>query len=151
MLTLRYLARSLDVDKYLYDISWRQPMNDKFLAEDLRKIANLMEAIEEETPDAEAPAEPEAKPDKSVSDTMTHEKKPSKLTGSVQVKQLAQLLGIENTQLFTTAFTNLRMGRLPTSNAQVRELAIAFDKLLAADASTTGKVLNQLRRIHKAN
>lgn len=130
-------------------------MNDKFLAEDLRKIANLMEAIEEETPDAAAPdAAPDAapaEPDKSVSDTMTHEKKPGKLTGSVQVKQLAQLLGIENTQLFTTAFTNLRMGRLPTSTAQVRELAIAFDKLLAADASTTGKVLNQLRRIHKAN
>ena len=77
-------------------------------------------------------------------------KKPVKLQGAIAVKNLAEMLGIQNTILFTTAFNALRSGRLPSNQAQIRELAIAFDKLLAADASTTTKVLNQLRMIHKA-
>ena len=88
--------------------------------------------------------------DNTVTDLMTHENNPTPLTGSFRVKELAQLLGIKNTALFNSAFNNLRAGKLPTNSAQLRELAIAFDRLLAADASTTGKVLNQLRRIHKS-
>ena len=93
----------------------------------------------------------DAKADASVDDMMTHEKNPVKLEGSIAVKSLAQALGIQNTSLFASAFNALKQGKLPNNQAQIRELAIAFDKLLAADASTTGKVLNQLRRIHKAS
>jgi hypothetical protein len=82
---------------------------------------------------------------------MTHEKGPDKLEGSVAVKNLAGLLGIDNTGLFAQAFNALRQGKIPSNSTQVRELAIAFYKLLAADASTTSKVLSQLRRIHKAS
>lgn len=93
----------------------------------------------------------DANADASVDDMMTHEKNPVKLEGSIAVKSLAQALGIQNTALFAAAFNALKQGKLPNNQAQIRELAIAFDKLLAADASTTGKVLNQLRRIHKAS
>jgi len=131
-------------------------MQNKFLAEDLRKIADQINNIAEAdaAPAANTPADPaaaDAKATADVTDLMTHEKKPTKLTGTLAVKNLAQLLGIENSTLFAAAFNNLRQGKLPSNTAQIRELAIAFDKLLAADASTTGKVLNQLRRIHKSS
>jgi len=144
-------------------------MSNKFLAEDFRSIANTLNLIyEDDKPkdDAKDPLIPsdessddepkvgtdaaDIAADTSVDDMMTHEKKPVKLQGAIAVKNLAEMLGIQNTILFTTAFNALRSGRLPSNQAQIRELAIAFDKLLAADASTTTKVLNQLRMIHKA-
>jgi hypothetical protein len=93
----------------------------------------------------------DAHADASIDDMMTQEKKPEKLQGSVAIKNLAGLLGIDNTVLFTSAFNALRSGKIPSNQAQVRELAITFYKLLAADASTTSKVLSQLRRIHKSS
>ena len=148
-------------------------MHDKFLAEDIRKISDKLYKIDEkfEKPkedDTDLPnntkslksvektaanidkKDDEIAADNTVTDLMTHEKKPTPLTGSFRVKELAQLLGIKNTRLFSSAFNNLRAGKLPSETSQLRELAIAFDRLLAADSSTTSKVLNQLRRIHKA-
>lgn len=149
-------------------------MQQKFLVEELRKISNSLKKIneadmpstpndkpeEEATSDAQADANDtgnetevasDAHADASVDDMMTQEKQPEKLEGSVAVKNLAGLLGIDNTALFTNAFSSLKSGKIPSNQAQVRELAIAFYKLLAADASTTSKVLSQLRRIHKAS
>jgi len=129
-------------------------MSDKFLAEDIRKIANQLDTIVEADavePEVDQNDAADIEADKTVTDLMTHEKKPEKLTGSIQIKSLAQLLGIENTALFAAAFNNLRAGKLPSNTAQLKELAIAFNRLLAADASTTSKVLSQLRRIHKAS
>jgi hypothetical protein len=138
-------------------------MKQKFLVEELRKIQdNLKKINEAEIPDSEdadandtssniKDTATDAKADATVTDMMTHEKTPDKLQGSVAVKNLASLLGIENIQLFTNSFNTLRTGKIPSNQAQVRELAIAFYKLLAADASVTSKVLSQLRRIHKAS
>jgi len=140
-------------------------MPTKFLAEDLRSIANKLNRIyEDDKSDGTKqtlPTTNEGPPDDSeisdiaananVDDMMTHEKKPVKLQGTIAVKNLAKLMGIQNTSLFSSAFNALRSGKLPSNQAQIRELAIAFDKLLAADASTTTQVLNQLRRIHKAS
>jgi hypothetical protein len=150
-------------------------MQQKFLVEELRKISNSLKKIneadmpstpnddeEEESygadPDADAndsgndtDVASDAQADASIDDMMTHEKEPEKLEGSVAVKNLAGLLGIDNTSLFVNAFNALKAGKIPSNQPQVRELAIAFYKLLAADASTTSKVLSQLRRIHKAS
>ena len=143
-------------------------MSTRFLAEDFRSIANRLKNIREDSKEDgdNTATDPLSNPantlnnnagpqdieaDASVNDMMTHEKGPEKLQGSIAVKNLAEMLGIKNTGLFTAAFNALRSGKLPQNQAQVRELAIAFDKLLAADASTTTKVLNQFRRIHKAS
>lgn len=150
-------------------------MAKEFLTDEIRKIANSLNRISESTGDdtENRPSEDplaanaknkstgtnpkvgtvasDAKANAAVDDIMTHEKGPVKLQGSIAVKSLAQALGIQNTNLFAAAFNALKQGKIPNNQAQVRELAIAFDKLLAADSSTTGKVLNQLRRIHKAS
>ena len=137
-------------------------MNYTFLAEDIRKISDKLNKIYEtaekindnpkDKTDSEKtdPEIEDISTDNTVTDLMTHEKTPAPLTGSIRIEELAQLLGIKNTRLFRSAFNNLRSGKLPSNTSELRELAIAFDKLLAADSSTTGKVLNQLRRIHKA-
>ena len=139
-------------------------MSQKFLAEDFRSIANKLARVNEADEPIPAVSDPLAKnstkvgtpaadiaADTTVDDMMTHEKKPVKLQGIIAVKNLAKILGIKNTGLFSSAFNALRAGKLPNNQSQVRELAIAFDLLLAADASTTTQVLNQLRRIHKAS
>ncbi len=147
-------------------------MSQLFLTEELRKISDSLNKITEaddnkniapptekiNQPNVPDQADPEvanttsdAEADNSVADIMTHEKQPGKLQGTITVKSLAQSLGMQNINLFTAAFNALRQGKLPNNQAQVRELAIAFYKLLAVDAATTSKVLNQLRRIHKAS
>ena len=141
-------------------------MSEKFLAENLRSIANTLGRIYEadepkntavdplstsaNKPSVGSPAADIAA-DANVNDMMTHEKKPVKLQGSIAVKDLAKTLGIQNTALFSAAFNALKSGKLPNNQSQIRELAIAFGLLLAADASTTTRVLNQFRRIHKAS
>lgn len=141
-------------------------MSTKFLAEDLRSIANKLNRIHEASKPVDAAKDPISTPpnnttvgttsanivaDTSVDDMMTHEKKPAKLVGSIAVKELAKILGITNVALFTSAFNALRSGKVPSNQTQVRELAIAFGLLLASDASTTTNVLNKLRRIHKSS
>jgi hypothetical protein len=157
-------------------------MNNRFLAEDFRKIAQRLAEIAdedlhddatetggadgEEVPDGspvpdEADAAPEAEGtdgpadteavDQSATDLMTQEKKPERLTGGISIQTLAKDLGLTNVKTFNAAFNSLKAGKMPSNSAQVRELAIAFDKLLAADASTTSRILTKLRAIHKAN
>lgn len=118
----------------------------RFLAEDFRALSDTLESIIDE-----APAPEEKGTDSAVMDLMTKEKAPEKLEGSVSVKSLAADLGIQNVAEFQSAFNMLRQGKMPTKTSQIRELAMAFDKLLAADASTTSRVLTKLRQIHKSN
>lgn len=133
-------------------------MSNKFLAEDIRKIANTLNLLEADSnndtskisSNTDIPLS-DIEAETSINDIMTHEKKPEKLQGSIAIKDLAKSLGIQNTTLFASAFNALRQGKIPSNQSQVRELAIAFYKLLAADASTTSKVLNQFRRIHKVS
>lgn len=133
----------------------------KFLAEDFSKLRSTLESIlhddfmeppaaNVEEDDKKAADETPGTADKTVKDLMTKEKSPEKLTGSISIKSLAQDLGIENVSAFQAAFNSLRQGKMPSNTTQIRELAMAFDKLLAADASTTSKVLTKLRAIHKA-
>lgn len=133
-------------------------MGSEFVIEEMRKISKILnEDINQQTADGDADGtstnnndiETDAKADTAVTDMMSQEKGLSKLDGSLAVKNLASLLGIDNTALFSAAFNALRQGKIPNNQSQVRELAIAFYRILASDASTTSKVLNQLRRIHK--
>ncbi len=122
-------------------------MNKTYLAEDFRKLSDTLTAIVNEAPD-----KLDAKTsDASITDLMTKEKAPEKLEGSVSIKSLAADLGLSNIPEFQSAFNMLRQGKMPTKTTQIRELAMAFDRLLAADASTTSRVLTKLRQIHKAN
>jgi hypothetical protein len=148
-------------------------MSNQWTGEDLRKIADQLQSIleadkpkdgetatdstddaavddtadEDTTNDIKDPDQSSV--DKDVTDVMTKEKEPEKLTGSVSVNTLASDLGIKNLSMFTKAFNSLRQGQMPRDPKQVRELAIAFDRMLAADASTTSRVLTRLRQIHK--
>lgn len=122
-------------------------MNRTSLAEEFRSIADTIDGILRE-----APAKQEqSSVDGAVTDLMTKEKAPEKLEGSVNIKTLAADLGIQNVSEFQSAFNMLKQGKMPSKTSQIRELAIAFDKLLAADASTTSRVLTKLRQIHKAS
>lgn len=114
-------------------------------SEEFRKIADRLDEISKEAPGDEA----EASIDKTVSDLMTTEKEPEQLTGSINVETLAKDLGVNDISSFKAAFNSLKQGKMPTNKSQVTSLAVAFDKLLAADASTTSRVLSKLRQIHK--
>lgn len=124
-------------------------MDKTYLAEDFRKLSDTLDAIVSE---AATPEKDDAKTaDASITDLMTKEKAPEKLEGSLSIKNLAADLGLDNVAEFQAAFNMLRQGKMPTKSTQIRELAMAFDRLLAADASTTSRVLTKLRQIHRAN
>lgn len=124
-------------------------MSNKFVAEEFRDLVKKLDEIYDQVPVGEAAKEDEVI-DQDITDVMTKEKNPEKLSGNINVKALAADLGIDNVDTFQTAFNSLKQGKMPTNSAQIKELAIAFDKLLAADASTTSRVLSKLRQIHKS-
>lgn len=117
------------------------------LAEEFRAIADTIDGILREASENQK----DSTADGAVTDLMTKEKAPEKLEGTVNIKTLAADLGIQNVSEFQSAFNMLKQGKMPSKTSQIRELAIAFDKLLAADASTTSRVLTKLRQIHKAS
>lgn len=131
-------------------------------------IIRLNEADEEEpaiTPPDEAPAAPPAEDeepavtppepdtdeqdadDKGIEDVMTVSKteEPKKIS----VTTLATDLGLENPEMFKSAFRQLRKGDLPDDEDEMRELGDAFFKIMTADASTTQRVINRLRSIYR--
>jgi hypothetical protein len=115
-------------------------MNNTFLAEDFQKIMNKLTAIAE--------ADTGVGVDKTVDDLMTTEKKPVNRVSTSDVTALASDLGVENPDTFNAAFKNIRVGKMPEDSDQLKELAIAFDKILSGDASTTGRVISQLRDLY---
>lgn len=128
-------------------------------------ISRLNEAEEEPavTPPAEEPAvapppeeEPAAAPeadtvdqeqdDKEIEDVMTS---PKSETKKISIGTLASDLGLENPDIFKSAFRQLRKGELPDDEDEMRELGDAFFKIMTADASTTQRVVNRLRSIYR--
>lgn len=127
-------------------------------------IIRLNEADEEPavTPPAEEPAvappeeTPAAKPepdeieqekdDKEIEDILTS---PKSETKKISVVTLASDLGLENPDIFKSAFKQLRKGDLPADEDEMRELGDAFFKIITADASTTQRVINRLRSIYR--
>jgi hypothetical protein len=116
-------------------------MNNTFLAEDFQKIRDKLVAISE--------ADDGIGVDKTVDDLMTTEKNPTNKVKSSDVTALASDLGVENPELFDNAFKSIRVGKMPEEADQLKELAVAFDKILSGDASTTGRVISQLRDLYK--
>lgn len=119
------------------------------LAEQLDEIAGSNE-FDEATPAPLVAPEDQKTIDKDMTDLMTKEKKPVKLTGAINIRALATDLGIENINLFLTAFNMLKKGQMPTSQQQIRELAVAFDKLISVDDPIKiSRILSKLRQIHR--
>lgn len=112
-----------------------------FSADDFKKIRDQLVAILE--------ADDGVGVDKTVDDLMTTEKKPTNKVDSSDVTALANDLGVENPELFDAAFKSIRVGKMPSESDQLKELAVAFDKILSGDASTTSKVISQLRDLYK--
>ena len=114
-----------------------------FSADDFKKIRDQLSAILE--------ADDGIGVDKTVDDLMTTEKKPTNKVDTSDVTALANDLGVENPELFNAAFKSIRIGKMPEEADQLKELAVAFDKILSGDASTTSKVISQLRNLYKDN
>lgn len=112
-----------------------------FSADDFKKIRDQLSAILE--------AEDGVGVNKTVDDLMTTEKKPTNKVDTSDVTALANDLGVENPELFNAAFKSIRVGKMPDDADQLKELAVAFDKILSGDASTTSKVISQLRDLYK--
>jgi len=106
---------------------------------------------------AEEPAEPAPAPEAGTEDqpqddadiekvmTEPRDTAPEKFS----LNSLADDLGLQNAQLFKTAFNQLRSGTEPTDPDQLKELAAAFTKLMSTDTSNAQKVVNRLRKIYK--
>ena len=145
-------------------------MNLTFQSDAMRELIRRMEAAglteaDENTPaepsaDANIPAaeepadaaatddaETQAQTDADIEKVMTEPRgeTPAKIT----VSSLAGDLGIENTDLFKTAFNTLRSGAEPTDPMQIQELAAAFTKIMSTDTSTAQHVVNRLRKIYR--
>lgn len=72
--------------------------------------------------------------------------------GSVMPKQLADILGMQDINLFTRAWNKLRQGREhQLTRQEMAELSIAFMKLVLADPNDTTKAMSLLRRISAKN
>ena len=108
--------------------------------------------VEPEAP-AEEPKAPEAGTEDQPQDDADIEKvmtEPRDTTAEkFSLGSLAGDLGLQNTQLFKTAFNQLRSGSEPTDPDQLKELAAAFTKLMSTDTSNAQKVVNRLRQIYK--
>jgi hypothetical protein len=114
-----------------------------FSADDFKSIRDTLNAIME--------ADDGVGVDKTVDDLMTTEKKPTNKVATSDVTALANDLGVENPEQFNAAFKSIRIGKMPDDADQLKELAVAFDKILSGDASTTSKVISQLRDLYKDN
>ena len=70
------------------------------------------------------------------------------LEGSLNAKQLAELLGVGNLQTFTRSMNKIRSGDADKlTRMEMTELAEAFVRLLAAEAEDTQKAMQALKRV----
>jgi hypothetical protein len=103
--------------------------------------------VEEPAAAPEAGTEDQPEDDADIEKVMTE---PRDTTAEkFSLSSLADDLGLENTQLFKTAFNQLRSGTEPTDPDQLKELAAAFTKLMSTDTSNAQKAVNRLRQIYK--
>jgi len=126
----------------------------------LRQVQNsgyVSEADEKAPEGAEAPKEEPAEPgsvdqpkiDQKIDDLMTTPKDPA--AGQIGLETLGDDLGMDDPAAFKQAFDQLRSGSSIDDPALVGQLANAFVRLMVADASTTQRVLNRLRKMYKSN
>lgn len=97
-------------------------------------------------PEEETDSVDQEQDDKEIEDVMTSPKSDIK---KISVATLASDLGLENPDIFKSAFRQLRSGALPDDEDEMRELGDAFFKIITADASTTQRVINRLRSIYR--
>lgn len=112
----------------------------EFLAEQMRSLARRLEELH---------MNPHQQDDalndmSSHKDEMPHEE----LEGNINPHQLADILGLKDIGLFQRAIRKLRDGN-SISRQEITEIAIAFEKLLAAEPEDTQKAMVILKRIHK--
>jgi hypothetical protein len=70
------------------------------------------------------------------------------LKGSLNPKQLAELLGVSDLQTFTRSMNKIRAGDADKlTRMEMTELAEAFVRLLAAEAEDTQKAMQALKRV----
>lgn len=70
------------------------------------------------------------------------------LEGSLNAKQLAELLGVGDLQTFTRSMNKIRAGDADKlTRVEMTELAEAFVRLLAAEAEDTQKAMQALKRV----
>jgi hypothetical protein len=70
------------------------------------------------------------------------------LEGSLNPKQLAELLGVSDLNTFTRSMNKIRAGDADKlTRAEMTELAEAFVRLLAAEAEDTQKAMLALKRV----
>jgi len=108
--------------------------------------APVKEPVDKE-PSPEAGTEDQPQDDADIEKVMTEPRDTNKEKFSLG--SLADDLGLQNAQLFKTAFNQLRSGSEPTDPDQLKELAAAFTKLMSTDTSNAQKVVNRLRQIYK--
>lgn len=97
----------------------------KILAEQMRLFASKMEemAQQEDMPQGE-------------------------LKGTLNPKQLAELLGIDDMQTFTRSINKIKVGNADKlTRMEMTELAVAFVNLLAAQPEDTTKAMTAIRRV----
>lgn len=112
----------------------------EFLAEQMRSLARRLEELN---------VTPQSKDDLNT-DPMSHkdEMPQEELEGNINPKQLADILGLVDTSLFQRAIRKIRDGH-SISRQEMTEVAIAFEKLLAAEPEDTQKAMVILKRIHR--
>jgi hypothetical protein len=70
------------------------------------------------------------------------------LKGTLNPKQLAELLGIDDLPLFTRSIRKVQAGDTDKlTRAEMTELAVAFVNLLAADPEDTQKAMLAIKRV----
>jgi uridine kinase len=106
----------------------------EFLAEQMRSLARRLEELNV-TP-------------QSQDDLHTDEMPQEELEGNINPKQLADILGLRDTSLFQRAIRKIRDGH-SISRPEMTEVAIAFERLLAAEPEDTQKAMVILKRIHR--
>lgn len=80
---------------------------------------------------------------------MTQEPMPQDaLKGTLNPKQLAELLGIDDLPLFTRSIRKVQAGDTDKlTRAEMTELAVAFVNLLAAEPEDTTKAMMAIKRV----
>lgn len=112
----------------------------EFLAEQMRSIARRLEELN---------VNPQTQNDTQTDATSHKDIMPQdELEGNINPKQLADLLGLKDISLFQRAIRKLRDGDT-VSRQEITEIAIAFEKLLAAEPEDTQKAMVMLKRIHR--
>jgi hypothetical protein len=108
----------------------------QFLAEQMRSIARRLQEIHNTSSQ-------DQEDHQKHTDVMPHDK----LEGSINPSQLADILGLADISLFNRALRKMRQGD-DLNRQEMTEMAIAFERLLAADSKNTQKAMNMLKRIH---